>query len=131
MKYMLMTFGEAAEMFETKSPDWITRMIECMHTFNEGLRAAGELVETRGLVDGRHAKTVRIVDGVCVATDGPFAEAKESLVGYWVIDVESEARAIELALGLGDSLHQLDPSRNQDPSEAIEVRQIADGPPEA
>ena len=53
---------------------------------------AGELVFARGLVDGSQAKTVRLDDGVPVATDGPYAESKESLVGYWVLDVDDEAR---------------------------------------
>ena len=37
-------------------------------------------------------------DGIPVATDGPFAESKESLAGYWIVDVENEARALEIAL---------------------------------
>ena len=128
MKYMVMTFGEAAEMFETKSKDWIAGMIDVMHTFNEELRAAGELVDAQGLVDGGEAKTIRTADGVSVVTDGPFAEAKESLVGYWVVDVESEERVLGLFGELGDRLLALgEPSGADD---VFEIRRIADGPPE-
>ena len=119
MKYMIMTFGEAAAMKETKSTDWIKEMIQFMHDLNDDLRNSGELVDALGLVDGSQAKTVRFENGASVATDGPFAESKESLVGYWVVDVEGEERAIEIA------------SRIVDYVEApIEVRRIADGPPE-
>ncbi len=124
MKYMIMTFGEAAEMFETKSKDWIEEMFEFMHTLNEDLLASGELVETRGLADGRHAKTVRVVDGLSVATDGPFAEAKESLVGYWVVDVESEARAVEIATRI------VEHDKEAYPESGIEVRRVLDSAPE-
>jgi len=94
-------------------------MIDFMHGLNEDLRAAGELVDAQGLTDGRQAKTVRVQDGISVATDGPYAEAKESLVGYWIVDVEDEARAIEIATRIVDFVKA-----------PIEVRRIADGPPE-
>lgn len=128
MKYMMMTFGEAAEMLETKSKDWITGMIDVMQTFNEELRAAGELVDAQGLVDGREAKTIRTADGVAVVTDGPFAEAKESLVGYWIVDVESEARALELGTDLANRLLALGGDTGAE--DVLEIRRIADGPPE-
>lgn len=119
MKYMLMTFGEAATMFETQSRDWIKDMIAFMHELNDDLRERGELIDAQGLVDGRHATTVRFQDGVSVPTDGPFAEAKEAIVGYWVLDVADEARAIEVASRVVDFVKA-----------PIEVRRIADGPPE-
>ena len=119
MKYMIMTFGEAATMMETKSTDWIREMIQFMHTLNDDLRDSGELVDAQGLVDGTHAKTVRFENGAPIATDGPFAESKESLVGYWVVDVEGERRAIEIASRIVAFVEA-----------PIEVRRIADGPPE-
>jgi len=119
MKYMIMTFGEAATMLETQSKDWIKEMIEFMHVLDDDLREAGELVDAQGLTDGRQATTVRFRDGLSVPTDGPYAEAKESLVGYWIVDVEDEARAVAIATRIVDFVHA-----------PIEVRRIADGPPE-
>jgi len=72
-------------------------MIQFMTNLDEDLKKSGELVSNEGLADGSQAKTVRIKNGIPVPTDGPFAEAKESPVGYWIVDVESEARAIEIA----------------------------------
>jgi hypothetical protein len=97
MKYMIMMFGSAGEMTETKSPEWIKEMIGFMGELDAGLRASGELVYDEGLQDASTAKLVRLTDGVPVTTDGPFAEAKESIVGFWVVDVADEARVLEIA----------------------------------
>ena len=129
MKYMVMTFGAAADMFETTSREWIAGMIDTMHAFNEELRERGELVDAQGLVDGYEAKTVRTRDGVAVVTDGPFAEAKESMVGYWIVDVESEEHVLERFRGLGERLLAL-PGGSGQGGGVFEVRRIADAPPE-
>ena len=97
MKYMIMTFGSAEAGLAAMGRDWMLEMIQFMKKLDEDLRQSGELVGAEGLADGSQAKTVRIKNGLPVATDGPFAEAKESLVGYWIVDVESEARALEIA----------------------------------
>jgi hypothetical protein len=119
MKYMVMMFGEAAQMMETQTTEWIHEMIAFMGKVNEDLTAAGEMVDAQGLADGTQAKTVRFENGGPVATDGPFAESKESMIGYWIIDVESEARAVEFAKKIV--------AFTKGP---IEVRQVMDGPPE-
>ena len=119
MKYMIMMFGDQASLVETRSREWIVEMIAFMTKVNEDLTAAGELVAAEGLADASQAKTVRIQNGIPVATDGPYAESKESLAGYWIIDVENEARALEFTskiVGFTGS--------------ATEVRQIMDAPPE-
>src|SRR5256885_16563107 len=97
MKYMIMTFGSAEAGLAAKGKDWMVEMIQFMKNLDEDLRKSGELVSAEGLADGSQAKTVRFQNGIPVATDGPFAEAKESLVGYWIVDVDSEARAIAIA----------------------------------
>jgi len=119
MKYMINMFGSEAEMHQTQSKEWIREMIQFMQTVNEDLSTAGELVDGQGLADPGMAKTVAIQDGVAVATDGPFAEAKESLAGYWIVDVQDEARAVEIASRVV--------TFTKGP---IEVRQVMDGPPE-
>jgi hypothetical protein len=117
MKYMLMMFGDGATMMQTRTAEWVSEMIEFMHTFNTDVAQAGELVEARGLADPGKAKTVSLVDGQVVVSDGPFAEAKESLAGFWVLNVADEARAIELA------------GRVVVWAERVEVREVPDGPP--
>lgn len=97
MKYMLMMFGDAESMLATASKAWVEEMIGFMVQLDKDLEASGELVFQQGLADPGTAKTVRLQDGLPVATDGPFAEAKESLIGFWVVDVESEERVLEIA----------------------------------
>jgi hypothetical protein len=116
---MIMTFGSAEAGLAAMGRDWMLEMIKFMKKLDVDLRQSGELVGAEGLADGSQAKTVRIKNGTPVATDGPFAEAKESLVGYWIVDVESEARAIEIASRIVAFVKQ-----------PIEVRQVMDAPPD-
>ena len=119
MKYMIAMFGDQATMVETRSMEWIKDMIRFMEDIDRELADSGEKVDSVGLVDPTQAKTVRFVQGAPVPTDGPFAEAKESLAGYWVVDVPSEDRALEIASKIVGHIH-----------EPIEVRQLADAAPE-
>src|SRR4030095_2791676 len=97
MKYMIMTFGGTSGL-EGKSPEWIKEMIEFMHRIDVELTESGELVFQQGLAVPSQARTVRVQQGVPVATDGPFAESRESLVGVWVVDGEHQAPPREHAL---------------------------------
>ena len=119
MKYMIMMFGDQAGMMAVRSREWVREMIQFMKNLNEDLTRSGELVHAFGLADASQAKTVRWLDGTPVATDGPFAESKESLAGYWIVDVEAESRAIEIAAGVVAYIEH-----------DVEVRQVADRPPE-
>ncbi|WP_239162404.1 YciI family protein [Paractinoplanes rishiriensis] len=118
VKYMLMMFGDADDMMAVRSPEWVQGMMAFMGDFNAELEKSGELVEARGLAFPRTAKTVSLVDGQVVVTDGPFAEAKEALAGFWVFDVADEKRAIELA------------GRVVVWAERVELREVPDGPSE-
>ncbi|MFG1603569.1 YciI family protein [Actinoplanes sp. NPDC049265] len=119
MKYMLMMFGDGATMMENHDTQWVREMIQFMEGFIQELAATGELVSAEGLTDPTAAKTISLAgDGQVVVTDGPFAEAKESLAGFWIWDVKDEARAIELATKV------LPWARR------VELREVADAPPE-
>jgi hypothetical protein len=119
MKYLIAMFGDQATMVETKTTEWIKDMIRFMEDLDRELADSGEKVDSIGLVDPTQAKTVRFLQGVPVPTDGPFAEAKESLAGYYLVDVQDEARALEIASTIVGHIH-----------EPVEVRQLADAPPE-
>ncbi len=97
MKYMIMMFGEAASMLQTQSPEWISKMMAFMFQIDKDLRKSGELVFQLGLADGSTAKLVSVEGDNPVVKNGSFAPSKESLIGYWVVDVADEARAIEIA----------------------------------
>lgn len=119
MKYMIMTFGSAEAGLAAMGREWMLEMIQFMRKLDDDLTKSGELVSNEGLADGSQAKTVRFQNGIAVSTDGPFAEAKESLVGYWIVDVENEKRAIEIASRIVAFVKA-----------PIEVRRVMDAPPE-
>ena len=123
MKYMILMFGAPSTMMATQSREWIAEMVNFMHTFNADITTSGELVAGEGLADASQAKTVSLKNGIPVATDGPYAESKESLAGYWIVDVDGEARAIELAARVVAFIGPVG-------APPIEVRQIMDAPPE-
>lgn len=103
MKYMLlmMSSPEASKdlpPMEEWAPEDMQAMGQHMMQLHQELTESGELLGAAGLA-GREAAKIVTSDGAAapVVTDGPFPEAKEFLAGYWLIDVESEARAIEIA----------------------------------
>lgn len=72
--------------------------VEFMKTFNKGLMARGEFVLAEGLDMPERAKIVRAQRADApVVSDGPFAESKEFLAGFWIVEVPSLERAIALA----------------------------------
>jgi hypothetical protein len=101
MRYMLlMNYGDAPGVpsMSELAPEDAQARGAAMMAIHQELTERGELVGAEGLTGPEAAKIVTH-DGVGapVVTDGPFAEAKELLAGYWLIDVESEERAIEIA----------------------------------
>ena len=96
MKYMIMMFGGMGETLQDRSPEWISDMQKLLMGLDAELRESGELVDSQKLMDPAAAKTVRYVASKTAPTDGPFAEVKESLAGYWILDVD-EDRALQVA----------------------------------
>jgi hypothetical protein len=119
MKYMIMTFGSAEAGLEAMGREWMLEMVKFMRKLDQELKESGEWVDAQGLADGSQAKTVRFEGGIPVPTDGPFAESKESLVGYWIVDVENEQRAIDIASRIVAFVKV-----------PIEVRRVMDAPPD-
>jgi hypothetical protein len=71
----------------------------------EALAESGELIVSEGLADPSLAKHVSVRDGRTIASDGPFAEVKEHLAGFYLVECESIERAIELAARVPDAAH--------------------------
>ena len=68
------------------SDDVIQQMYAAVDTFNEEVKAAGAWVFAGGLHPADTATVVKATDGDVVTTDGPFAESKEQIGGFWVIE---------------------------------------------
>jgi hypothetical protein len=124
---LLMQASERIEAppIHTWSPADVTAHIQFMHDVNAKLVAEGEFVDGHGLAGPEEAKTVRATkSGTPEVTDGPFPESKEFLAGYWIVDVEGEDRAIELATAIS-----LAPGPGGVPLNLpIEVRQVMAAP---
>jgi hypothetical protein len=130
MKYMLMMHaprtGWTTSGIGTWPLDDVKAHIGFMKRFARELSEAGELVGAEGLAGPEQARIVRAKkNGTPEVTDGPFAEAKEFLAGYWIVDVDSTDRAYEIAARASAA-----PGKAGVPMHmAIEVRQVMSAPP--
>jgi hypothetical protein len=130
VKYMLMMHspraGWEAAGIATWPMDDIKAHIGFMVQFGKELKDAGELVGAEGLASPEHARVVRAgKGGAPEVTDGPFAETKEFLAGYWIVDVEMPERAYAIAARASTA-----PGKGGVPlNMPIEVREVMSAPP--
>ena len=126
MKFMMqMNVKGGSYQMEGWSPQDIKGMMDFMHRFNAELKKSGNFVSAEGLVAPEHARMVKAGDdGRPVVTDGPFAESKEFIAGYWIIEAKDDAEAYALAAKVsmcpgpgGKPLHM-----------PLEVRAVGQGP---
>ena len=96
MKYVLM-ISVPTEALEALSESERQAFDDVHRSLQADTQASGELLSTHQLGDISHTTTVRSVAGQRTITDGPYTEMKEFLGGYYLFDVDSEDRAIELA----------------------------------
>jgi hypothetical protein len=99
MKYILLMSGTKAgvEGYHGWSKQDIEAHMAVLRRLNKELTDSGEFVATQGLADPREAKVVRGEKNGLPVTDGIFPEAKEFLLGYWIVDVASAERAYAIA----------------------------------
>jgi hypothetical protein len=127
MKYMLMMNHPGTGAYQVMSwpQEDLRRHIGFMKTFAKKLAAAGELVMAEGLATPDQAKLIRAGKDGQPATEGVFPESKEFLVGFWIVDVDTTARAYAIAAEASAA-----PGKGGQPmSIPIEVRQVMSAPP--
>jgi len=96
MRFMMFMYPEIEEKdWGPKEGD--VEEVEAMTRYNEELRKAGMLLSLDGLQPPSEGGVVKITDGQATITDGPFAEAKEVVGGYWLIQARSKEEALEWA----------------------------------
>src|SRR4051812_36819127 len=102
MKYILLMAGTKAgvDTYRAWSQNDIQAHFAYLHGLNRDLTESGEFVATQGLAGPDQAKIVRAGQNGIPVTDGVFPEAKEFLLGYWIVDVENPERAYEIAARL-------------------------------
>jgi hypothetical protein len=129
MKFMLMMHAPSG------TGDWavgqwpakdLKAHIEFMKKLARDLTASGELVAAEGLAGPEAARIVKAGrNGAPEVTDGPFAESKEFLAGYWIVDCESRDQAYRIAARASAA-----PGPGGAPLNlAIEVREVMSAPP--
>jgi hypothetical protein len=99
MKYILMMTGTKAGVgtYQAWSKSDVERHFAHLKAVNKELSEAGEFVATEGLAGPDQAKIVRAGKDGTPVTDGVFPEAKEFILGYWIVDVEGPERAYQIA----------------------------------
>ena len=121
MRFMMLMIPKGYESAKPGTmPD--PKAVDAMMKYNQSLQKAGVLLGVEGLHPPSTGARVSFAGGKPTVTDGPFAEIREVIGGYWMIQVKSKEEAIEWAKRCPGSA-----------SEVIEVRQVqefADFPPE-
>jgi hypothetical protein len=99
MKYLIQIYSnpESRAMWESFTPEQQAEGYGFYQGISNELAASGELVADEALADISLAKRVTHSDSGTVASDGPFAETKELLAGFYLVDCDSESRAVEIA----------------------------------
>jgi hypothetical protein len=112
MRFMLLMIPKG---YETAAPGAMpdAKAVAAMMKYNESLQKAGVLRALDGLHPPSMGARVSFPGGKPRVTDGPFAETKEVLGGYWIIDVKSKEEAVQWAMRCPAS-----------ENEVIEVRQV-------
>ena len=112
MRFMMLMIPKGYEKAEPgATPD--AKAVAAMMKYNESLQKAGVLIALDGLHPPSTGARVSFSGGKPTVTDGPFTETKETLGGYWMIQVKSKAEAVEWASRCPAS-----------DNEVIEVRQV-------
>jgi hypothetical protein len=123
VKYLMLIYANPAKWMhpvfmhrpEPLTQEELDGMMADFEAFMREVNESGELIEAMALAAPSTSKTVRIRDGSLAVTDGPFAEAKEQVAGYFVFECDNPERAIEIAARFPDVKFA-----------AVEVRPIMD-----
>ena len=121
MKYMMLVIPKD---YQSAKPDAMPdpKQIELMMKYNESLQKAGVLLELNGLYPPSAGTRVEYKGGKPKVIDGPFTEAKESVGGYWIIQVKSKEEAIEWATRI--------PFIADETVEVRQIHEVSDFPPD-
>jgi len=121
MRFMMLVIPKGYENAKPgTTPD--AKAVERMMKYNESLQKAGVLLALDGLHPASMGARVSFQGGTPKVSDGPFAEAKEVLGGYWMIQVKSRDEALEWA--------KRAPMADNEVIEVRQVMEMADFPPD-
>jgi hypothetical protein len=117
MKYLILIYGNPAsrKAWEGLSAARRAEGLGVYAALREDLTASGELIVSEALADPSLTRRVGVPDGQLLTTDGPFAEVKEELAGFFLIECESMERALKHAARVPEAAFGL-----------VEVRPVMD-----
>ncbi|HET6988568.1 MAG TPA: YciI family protein [Kribbella sp.] len=117
MKFLVLIYGnpESRAVWDSLSDDQKREGMAGYTALNDALSASGELVASESLGDPAATKQVLVRDGGVMTTDGPFAEVKEQLAGFYLLDCASVDRAVEIVAQIPEA-----------PFSIVEVRPVRD-----
>ncbi|MEU4408075.1 YciI family protein [Streptosporangium sp. NPDC023963] len=99
MKYVILIYSnpESRQLWSRLPAEQRREGLEAYTALNEALTATGELIVAEALADPAAGRRVRVESGLATATDGPFAEAKELMAGFYLVECDGIDRALEIA----------------------------------
>lgn len=99
MKYVILIHSNrmSEDVWNQMDPDERRAGLAAYAQLDDDLAASGEMIVSEALGLPPTATRVTVRDGAVLSTDGPYAEAKEFLAGFFLVDVADRARAIEIA----------------------------------
>ena len=105
MKYLILIYSnpESRAIWEGFSDDQRAEGFRWYAALGEELAASGELIVSEALADPSLTRRVSVRDGQAFTSDGPFAESKELLAGFFLLDCEQVDRAVEVAARLPEA----------------------------
>jgi hypothetical protein len=106
MKYLILIQSNPASraLWETMTDDQRWAFGRAHVDLHDRLLESGDLVASEGLAEPDLAKRVSVRDGVTQTTDGPFAEVKEYLAGFYLVECETIEAAVDIAASVPDAL---------------------------
>ena len=117
MKFLVLIYGnpESRAVWDSLTDEQKKEGMAGYAALREALDARGELVASESLDDPGLTKQVLVRDGRPMTTDGPFAEVKEQLAGFYLLDCDSMDRAVEIVAQIPEA-----------PFSIVEVRPVRD-----
>jgi hypothetical protein len=117
VKYLILIYSNAAsrQIWDSLPEARRAEGWRAYAALNEDLAASGEMIVSEALADPSLAKRVHVREGATMTSDGPFAEAKEHLAGFFLIECEGIERAVSLAARIPEAAYGL-----------VEVRPVLD-----
>jgi hypothetical protein len=96
MKYLCLAYEAEQDLKSLSREEWLALRQETLD-YVAALRERGELLDTQALQSPTRARVARVREGKRSVTDGPFAETKEQIGGYFLIEARDDEHALEIA----------------------------------